>query len=126
MSAAYAQVTPSATTSVAARVSAVMCSSPPQRSRLARDVEEPADKALAVAHSRDLTAQPGIKSETAAGAFEREQEHQHGQEHVRPRPLGRIAIEAEPELQRIGDGEHADEPHCAPEHHGAGESQPGD
>src|SRR5215831_6946117 len=55
---------------------------------LARDVEEPAYEALSVAHCGHFAAQPGIEAETAAGALEGKQEHQQGEEHVRPRPLG--------------------------------------
>jgi hypothetical protein len=46
-----------------------------KRSRLTRDVEEPSNKALAVAHGRDVATQPGVKAETAPGALESEQEH---------------------------------------------------
>src|SRR5260370_7751491 len=124
MSVAYAKVAPSAARSVAARASAIMCL-PSIFSRFARDVEEPADQALPVAHGRELATQPGIKAETAAGPLERKQEHQHGQEHVRPRPLGRIAIEAEPELQHISDSQHAHESHREPEDHRTSEYQLG-
>jgi hypothetical protein len=34
---------------------------------LTRDVEEPADKSLPVAHGNDVATQPGVKAETAAG-----------------------------------------------------------
>jgi hypothetical protein len=42
---------------------------------LTRDVEEPADKSLPVAHGNDVATQPSVKAETAAGALESEQEH---------------------------------------------------
>src|SRR5260370_1429886 len=147
MSAAYARVALSTTRSVAARASAIMCLpsiwrgrpgfvssrggpnvflSYAKRWRLTRDVEEPADKALPVAHRGHFAAQPSIKAETAAGALERKQEHKEGEEHVRAWPLGRIVIEAERELQRIGDGEHADEAHCEPEDHRPSEYELGE
>src|ERR1700681_77025 len=96
-----------------------------KRWRLTRYVEEPADKALPVAHGRYVAAQPGIEAETAAGALDRKQEHQQCKEHVGPRPLGRIVIEAEPELQRIGDSQHAHEAHRKPEDHRSGKHQLG-
>src|SRR6266436_6951946 len=123
MSAAYAQVAPSAATSVTVRTSAIVLVSHTKRWRLACDVEEPADKALPIAHGRDVAAQPGVEAKTAASALERKQEHQHGQEHVRPWPLGRIAVEAEPELQRVSDGQHAHEPHRKSEDHRRSERQ---
>src|SRR5216684_3776337 len=84
---------------------------------LTRNVEEPADQAFPIAHGGDFTAQPSIKAETAAGVLDHKQEHQQGQEHVRPGPLGRIDIEAKPKLQRIGDGQHAHQSHRKPEDH---------
>src|SRR5580692_6661668 len=127
MSAAYAPAVPSATTSIAAKARALMWSfSHLKRRRLTRDVEEPADEALAVAHSGDVAAQPGIEAETAAGALERKQEHQQGQEHVGPRPLGRIAVKAEPKLQCIGDGQRAHQSHRKPEDHRSSEYQLGE
>src|ERR1700722_237745 len=109
MSAAEAEVAFNTAMSVTARASSIIL-------QLARDVEEPADQTLAIAHVSDPAPQPAIEAETAAGGLDREQEHQHGEEHVGPRPLGGIVVESEPELQRICDRQHAHEAHRKPQH----------
>jgi hypothetical protein len=49
-----------------------------------------------LAHGRDFAAQPSIKAEATAAAVDDKQENQHREEQVRPRPLGRTTVEAEP------------------------------
>src|ERR1043166_1246087 len=119
MSAAWAQPAPSARASVTARTKAIMLAA--YTTRLTRHVEEPANKALPLAHGRHRAAQPRIEAKAAARGFKRKPEHQQRQEHVGPRPLGRIAGGAEPELQRIEDGKHAYQSHAKPEQHRARE-----
>jgi hypothetical protein len=53
----------------------VLVSHTKRTANLTRDVEEPADKSLPVAHGNDVATQPSVKAETAAGALESEQEH---------------------------------------------------
>src|ERR1700741_885555 len=125
MSAAPAGLATSAATSITALVRAIMRWSLRER-WLACHVEEPADKALAVAHGRHVAAQPGVKAETAARGVDGKQEHQQGEEHVSPRPFGGIAVEAEPELQRIGDSQHADKAHRETEDHRSRKHQLGE
>jgi len=59
-------------------------------------MQEPAHRANSLAHGRDFAAQPSIKAEVTAAAVDDKQENQHREEQVRPRPLGRTAVEAEP------------------------------
>ena len=62
------------------------------------------------------TADQFIEAEAAAGGIDRELHMYDRKKHVIPWPFGRMAVEAEPEMQRVDCGNNRHEAHAEAEH----------
>src|SRR6516165_12137570 len=82
-----------------------------------RPVQQPPEEARALAHGRDVTAQPRIEPKASSGGMQSEHEHDDREEYVRPGPLRRVAgaIHAEPQMQHEHDCKRAHQTHAKPE-----------
>ena len=97
MSAAEAQVALNTAMSVAARANSIILTTSPRCGRTSRS--DPCHRARQRPLRRSQPSRPRLRP--AASTANRN--ISSGEEHVGPRPLGGIVVEAEPELQRIGD-----------------------
>src|SRR5262245_66126552 len=65
---------------------------------------------------RSATADQRVNAEAAAGGIDRELHMHNRKKHIVPRPFSGMAVEAKPEVQRVGCRNNRDEAHADAKH----------